>query len=1023
MTEFALKRPVTTVIFFLISIAFGIFAFSHLQIDLMPETELPFVNVSTYWYNTTPEVIQKEITTPIEEIAGKIVSVKDIESESRYGQSNVKITFEKGANVKFATFLLKEELASLKKKLPRNIFGPDVKAVLPKEAKRNQKIFFQFEVSASKDIQKVREFVDKNVVPRFSAINGVSGIDVNGGSKKVVKLTINRKTLKQLNVDSYLISSVLGSVNIKYPVEPLDINGENIVLLVDNSPVKITDILKLPVVKKGERIITVGDIGNVSYGYKELYSLSRVNGKPTVTLNVAKSRGSNTVITAKLCKEMVEYLQNRFTSYNFKILENGGEQIEKELTKVSKRGIYIFLLIFVALSLFLLSIRTPLVIIFSIVLSTVITLDLFYLFNIAINFVTISGLAMGFGMMVDNSIVVAESIIENIDLGIRRVDAVLKGTKEVAGSIFASTFTTVGGFFSFVFLSGRMAAYYMPLAFAITFSLLASMVVAFTIIPLVFTKWNLRSVSKSFIKSDFLTKPVSLLSKYWIIPLLIVAATGYHSYYRFSNEVTRGGFFFSGDDKIIRIYVKLPAESDIETVDNTLKPFEERLLKFKGLENIVLNVYKTSGSITVTFKEDVKNTYFPLQVKSEMIGIASQLAGITIGVYGIDREGYWSSPGGGGGWMNSSITITGYSFDKVKHFAEKLKKQVLRKRRVSEAKIDFSTNGWWGSRRQDEIVIHFKDNMLRGRNISKGRLIAFIRKNLQTNFSNRVKIAGEELELEVRFDDFKGMEREEFLGLKYKTRNGAYLRLGDLITFGKRKAGGTISKKNQKYLAVVRWDYKGSSKRAKKFNKKVFEQLQLPAGYTKEMESSYMTEEEEKMIYTSYLIALVVIYLILAAYFESLILPFAVLLSIPFALIGVFYIFYFGEYSFDSSAYMGLILLFGIVVNNAILYIDTYLANGGKDRVTPSVRRARPVLLTTITTIAGMLPLILFQEDSANSQKIWVSLGIATTGGLLSSSIYIIFFMPAFIFLFEKLRSFGSILKISFLKGFVGVKP
>lgn len=1017
MTEFALRRPVTTVIFFLITIAFGLFAFTHLQVDLMPETELPFVNITTYWHNTTPEVIQKEITTPVEEIAGKIAAVKDVESESEYGKSSVKITFEKGANVKFATFLIKEELATLKKTLPRTVMGPEVEAVIPDEAKNNQKIFFLFEVSASMDIQKVREFVDKNVVPRLSAINGVAGVEVNGGSEKIVKLTINRKMLKQLDIDSYLINSALSDMNIKYPAKPLDVNGNNVVILVDNSPEKMTDILKIPVVKKGERIVTIKDIGSVSYGYRELYSLSRVNGKPTVTINVRKSRGANTVTTANLCKKMVNFLENRFPSKSLKILKNGGEDIEKELKNVSKRGIYIFILIFAALSLFLLSIRTPLVIIFSIILSTVITLDLFYLFNIAINFVTISGLAMGFGMMVDNSIVVAESIIENIDLGLKRNEAVLKGTFDVSGSIIASTFTTVGGFFSFVFLSGRMAAYYMPLAFAITFSLLASMIVAFTIIPLVFKKWNLRSVRMSFIKSDFLIKPIEFLSKYYFIPLIIVAVTGFHSWYRFSNEVTRGGFFFGENEKIVRVWVRLPAESDIETVDNTLIPFEEKLLKYKGIENIVLNVYKTSGYITVTFKDDVKNTYFPLQVKSEMIGIASQLAGISINVYGIDREGYYSSPGGGGGWMNSSITITGYSFDKVKQYAEKLKRLVLKKRRISEAKVDFTKQGWWGRGRQDEIVIHFKDEMLKSRDISKGRLISFIRKNLQTDFRNTVKIAGEEMEFEIRFNDFQGMEKDEFLGLKYRTKSGGFLRLGDLITFGKMKAGSSISKKNQKYLAVISWDYKGSSKRARKYNAEVYEELELPPGYTKEMESTFMTEEEQKMIYKSYFIALIVIYLILAAYFESLILPFAVLISIPFSLIGVFYIFYFGGYSFDSSAYMGLILLFGIVVNNAILYVDTYLSNDKTDRIMPSVRRARPVMLTTLTTIAGMLPLILFQGENSSNQQIWVSLGIATTGGLLSSSIYIIFFMPTFINLFEKTQNLGSLLKNGFLNG------
>jgi len=1017
MTEFALRRPVLTIVIYLVVVVFGIFAVRHVQVDLMPVVELPYVSVSTNWMNSGPETIQREITTPIEEIAGRIRSVKDVTSESSHGSSIVQITFEKGSNVNFAVFQLKEELATLRRKLPRSIRGPTVRTVLPKEIQKDQRTFFLFEVSAPMSIQDVRRFVTRQVMPRVTALDGVADVTINGGSDRVVQLTLDREKLERLGLSFSDILARVQETGVRYPTAPLLEGDRQSVILINNAPTDLTQLRSLPVAKVGSRVVRLSELGTVTWGYGELYSLSRVNGKPTITVDVEKARDANTIRTAARIRTLIETMKGQFPGKSFRVLEDGGKDITAELVSLAERGGWIFVLVFITLVAFLFSIRTPLVIILAILLSAIFTVDLFYVFGTALNFVSLSGLALGFGMMVDNAIVVAESIIEHIDLGIRREDAVLVGTRKVSGSIIASTLTTCGGFFSFVFLSGRMAGYYMPLAEAIVFSLLASMFVAFTLIPLVFRYRRLRTVPRSFLSLNWLYGPIDWLRKGALVTVILVVLLGWHAWHTFDRDVSRGGFFFNPKTGTVTVYVGLPAESDVDTVDAAMIPFERRLVGRSGIRDVVLSVYRTSGTIRVTFTPEAEKTVIPFQVKQEMIAVASQLAGITVGVYGLDQDSYYSSPGGGGGWMNSSITLTGYTYDRVKGLAESLKRRVLKERRVREANVKFS-NRFWFSRNREEMVIRFKIDMLASRNISKSRLLAFIQRNLVIEQPARFQIDGEEMGLDTRFAGFQGMSEDDFLGLTYVAENGSRYRLGQLLSFDKEKAQSIISKKNQKYMAVVEWNYRGSSRRAQKFNRQVFKALELPPGYTKEMSREYITETEQQMIFKTYGIALFIIYLILAAYMESLVLPLAVLAAVPFSLIGVGYIFAYGGYSFDASAYMGLILLFGIVVNNSVLLVDHWRFDPKDDKAEASVRRARPILMTTLTTVVGMLPLVFGGHSGGGDQSIWVSLGIATIGGLTASAVLIILVMPAFLEVFETVQRFGSRLSTAFKRGY-----
>ncbi len=303
-----------------------------------------------------------------------------------------------------------------------------------------------------------------------------------------------------------------------------------------------------------------------------------------------------------------------------------------------------------------------------------------------------------------------------------------------------------------------------------------------------------------------------------------MALLGWHAWHTFDRDVSRGGFLFNRETRTVTAYVRLPAESDVETVDAAMVPFERRLVGRTGIKDVVLSVYRTSGTIRVTFTPEAGKTVLPYEVKQEMIAVASQLAGITVGVYGLDQDSYHSSPGGGGGWMSSNITLTGYTYDRVKELAESLKQRVLKERRIREANVKFS-NRFWFSRDRDEMVIRFKTDILARRNISKSRLLAFIQRNLMIEQPSRFQIKGEEMGLDARFAGFQGMSEDDFLGLTYVARNGSRYRLGQLLNFDKEKARGVISKKNQKYMAVVEWNYRGSSRRAQKFNRQMFKAL------------------------------------------------------------------------------------------------------------------------------------------------------------------------------------------------------
>ncbi len=1016
MVEFVLKRPVFITIIYFLLIVLGIFAVKNIKINLLPEISGPKIIVSTDWPYTSPKTIEMKITAPIEEMAWKLPEVKNTVSRSAYGSSTVEIELNKKANVRFAEFLIKEEISELKKKLPYGVFGPYVLRSIPEELKERNKDFFSFQVIAPMGVQRLREFTTKNITPLISAIYGVSTVKIYGGSEPVIKIILYKEKMKQTGITLNQVLEAIRALSLPPVSVSIEKQNEKNIVIVGKIDVQLKEIENLPLSVKGKRIITLSRIAGVYRGYGMLYSLSRVNGMDAVTVTIDKNRDANAVEISEKINKKLDQLKKRFPFLRFKIIEDSGKEIKKEINNLIVKAGYIFLCVLLSLVIFLFSIRTPLIVVLSILFSSLFTIDFFFLFGISVNLITLTGLALGFGMIVDNSIVVGESIIDYLKEGYSRKDAVIRGTNNVVGSVLASTLTTIGVFFAFVFLSGRMATYYKPLAYSVVIALLSSMFIAFTLIPLLFFYTNAGSKKSFLIRFEFMKKPLQFLTRAWLPMVILFAYIFNYSYVKFRDEVTKGRFGWEIENNTLYLAIRMPGETEISTIVDIMTPIEREVLKSKAIKEEVLTIYKKGAYLIIKFKDKYKNSFAPLALKSKLIGLVSPLAGITVSVYGIDDKSYYSSPGGIGGYYSSQVKISGFVFEKVQQLAEYVKKLALKNsKRVRKAVISYDRRFWYRGDKKEYVIV-FKKEFIAKHNINIGELLSFISANLKTQYSFRVKFQGDEIPLDIRFYGNKTFTPDNFYNLLFKTGKGTF-KLKEILKIEERKIGTAIVKENQKYTAKIMWNYIGSYKGSQRYLNKVFNKIELPPGYTKSKGSNFMTKKETKMVYKGYLIALIILYLILASYFESFYYPFIVMLSIPFSLVGIFLIFWLGNYSFDSAAYIALILIFGVVVNDAILYVDYYRKHAEKIAELASIKRIRAMLLTTLTTIAGMFPLIIHKGGEINNQNVWQSLGIATIGGLTASTFFTIFFLPSFIKLAEYLKNLLLIIMSSLITG------
>ncbi len=1096
MIRFAVDHPVATMMLFGALLVTGIYAVPHLDIEAMPDSELPELSIVTSWNGASPSAIQRAVTLPIEGAVAGCHGVEDIDSSSRHDLSTVTVKYKRGTDMEFARLELSERLGAVRRTLPPQSGQPFIRPYVPQEVRTED--FFSVSLVSPLDINELRDRAETWIVPRFLSIEGVADAELRGGARPLLKVRLDLEKLERYGLTADVVASRLDALDDLAPAGAVRRSGRELSVSVrDTASARALGGTVLAIT--GGQPVTLRHVAEVEPSFEDIAYYSRIGGENVVTLLVTKRSGQNSIsISRRLRAELPRISADAPFPVTFEVDQDEGADLEEKLRDLVSRSLVILLLLFLMLAVALRRLRLVAIVIVSILLAIVICLSMFYFFGVSVNFITISGLTVCFGMLLDNSILVLDAIHRRLAGG-RAVSsraALLEGTREVAFPIMATTLTTVVAFLSFIFMTDRLSLFYVPLAVSVGIAMLASILVAFAWIPVSLRGPAERELRQSEAAADefglsgwpllwrwhagtlllalatlaviFFWKEASTMRralpwvgggtgllvavgafvayadsltrlnlKLWYVPLVLTVALGAGTVWVFKEKIRTGGFWRPQAKEQIIVYLEQPTGTDVKLSSETIRLFESEVLPLPEGAHLRSGAAGNRAWMFIEFEDPLLQSAYPELFRNKVIVLAEELGGMFIWINGFGDP--YMKGGRGGGMANSTVRLTGYNSKELKAISDGVLARLERNRRVRNARL---TSGDQFSRSDtDETVVVLDRQALAAHRLSMAEIMGHIRRLLGVETPWHMVLDGEDQRLMLTYADADQIQYNQILGRTLTTSRGQKVQLGRVVTLEQRPEISSIERHDQRYSQMVNWEYIGTDRMRRQFIDEIVAGITLPYGYTAEdLSGQQVTEDEQEELRQTLWLTAAFIFMVLAAMFESLLLPMLVMLAVPMSLVGVAGIFWATGAEFDSSAKIGLILMFGVVVNNAILLIERFRLQvreivslegipsgddegqvrtgrrlGGYDlwRLPATLRRdilqravcggvriqLRSILLTSGTTIAGMLPL-LYKKDAAAGKDIWENLALSSIGGLGSSTVLILAAIPTFYWIF-----------------------
>lgn len=1006
------ERPIATVVLLVSLMVLGIYSFINVPIELAPKAQYPRMQIIATWSGIPPEMMLTHVTAPLEERAVGIKGVIKISSSSRIGVSIIDLDFDPKINMEFASLALREKMDEVKDALPREVIL-NLSTYVPPQFAVNP--FLSYNISGDYSLDTLREIVKDKIELGLGSIQGVSSIDVTGGADPEIRILLDDQKVKALNIHPYLIYSQISNRSRLFETGVVKKGEQEYIFKVTDPIIDLRDLKETIVDFSGDNPIKLKDIAKVEQTYGDVNFINRINGQPTIRLTVRKEPGSGTPKVSKAVKEKLESLKKELPKdLIFRTIDDESADIQNSLNELYLLVGIIITVIFVLIFISLRSFKPSLLVLSSIFFSVCITFNLIYLFKISINMLTLGGLTLGFGLFVDNAIVVFENVLRLREKGISPVNAAIQGSKEVFLPVLAGTLTTVCVFFSFAYFQGRLKLYYLPVAIVMVIALMTSLFVSFSLIPALSP--NLMKKPRKAPKErlrDIYEKFLRFAIRHPIEILLIIAAIFFASYRWFKSEVSTNEFFNWSIQQELRVSISMPQGTPIEIYDEVISQFEDKVLENSYEKEMNTRVSSSRAYIQIKFPPEIEFSYRPYLLKEELIQLATNFAGLNISIGGFDPQGYYSSVGGST-YLGSRIIFFGYNLKKLKEIGRELEITLKQNPRIKVVRGSPSRSYY---SRQDsfEFVLKIDRELMRKYDIDPPYLYSYISTLLTGTRNTSIKVGGVERNISIEFPEAALMDVKTLQDALIQTRRGEYFRLGEITFLEEKIIAGSIDREDQQYRFTVSWEFRGPYKAANRYEEALYNNLELPPGFTAVLEDAgrFMTQEEKGQISVAIILSLFIIFMILASLYESLIQPFFILCAVPLALIGVFIAFVLADFPFDASAYIGVILLGGIVVNNSILLVDHI--NLKRKQGVPfleavlkgSRERIRPILMTTSTTVLGMLPLVLIQME-VERRKIWSTLALTTVGGLISSTFFILIVIPILYYHGDRVQFWGN---------------
>ncbi|HSM07449.1 MAG TPA: efflux RND transporter permease subunit, partial [Gemmatimonadota bacterium] len=968
MIDLSIRRPVATAAIYVALMALGVYSFRLIPVELLPDVDYPQLTVSANWSGASPETMEAFVTAPLEGAAQQVGGVRKITSTSSASSrgtgssSTINIEFERDTRMDFARLALGERINALRDELPPGVV-PTVQPYTPPEFAEEDQRFLSYMMRGSYTEARLAQIAEEEVQPAIESVDGVSGVAVFGSRDREVAIELDGDRLEALGLRPAQVTARINELSEVRAPGSLVLEGRQYSLAVRTRVENVSELETLVVDQRPEGAILLRDIGTVRERTADPTSYYRINGQPTISVDVRRETGTNAVGVAREVKQVVERLGERLPpTVALELDADESREIGKQLTDLRLRAVAAAVVIFLVLMLFVRSLGAVLIVFATIGFSTLIAINLLFLGGFSLNVLTLAGLAWGFGLIVDNGIVVLENVERHSGEGEAPAEAARRGARQVALPVVAATTTTAIVLVPFLFMQGDLRLYYLPLGFAVGFSIFASLFVAFTFVPTMTSRLYARREKRPdvhdvrtghgpawYIRAYRNVLDVSLDHPF-VVAFVCAAALG-GSWYLFDEHVTRGTVWSGiwGQQTYISVTIQFPRGAGLERTDELARSFEARIASMPEVERYETQVRPQFANIRITFPEELETTQIPVAIKEQMVAYSYQFTGAEVRVWGFGPSFY----GGGGSPPNYRLKVLGYNYLAVQQIGEELAARLERFSRIEDVDPNAS-NRWYERDKEFEYFLDVDREALGTQELTVEELLGFVAANIpgEGGGVSRLRVGGEELNYSVKlagYDDFDLLALQD---LRVPTENGE-VRLADVANIQRRDVLSRILREDQQYQRTVAWEFRGPRKLGDLVRDVVLDATELPPGYKIEEDDRFRwSTEEATQVYLALGFAILLIYMVTAALFESLAAPFVVLLTLPLALIGVFLIFFFTGGAFSRTAYIGTIMMAGIVVNNAILIV--YHIGELRERL-PSreailqgtLERVRPILMTT----------------------------------------------------------------------------
>lgn len=1004
MIDPILARPRGTAVIYAALLLLAAVSLSRIPIEGTPDTELPRLSVFTTWPGADPEAVCEQVTRPIEDAARQVEGVEEIESRSETGSSSVTVSFEKGTDMDVASMELTERISFLREDLPDGVLPSSVTPILPNEMESEGFLVFAL---AGADAQSLKKLAEDGIVPVLERVDGVGGVEVEGLGDEELVVDIDPAALRELDLTlSEVVGTIRSGIVDRNAGVLSDTTGLDAVVRVTTVPQDVTAFSDMIVATRGGRFVRLVDVArDISIQYSEnRFTIFRYDGLDQVTVRVDRVPGSNAVRVADRVMDVVEGIRGSLPEgVLLNLVEDGTESIRDDLRALSWRGLVSLAAIIAVLMLLNPGIRGNLLILSSILFSAALSVTAVYVAGYTINVLTLSALAVAFGLLVDGAVVVMESIAFRRRLGLDPVSAASRGAKEVALPILGGILTTLVAFIPLLASEGILRLYYRPFAFTMGATLTASYLVCLTLVPSLAGHWRSAKWTRERRWDAGIAGVVARLHHRPWIPLSAVILLVAGAAWVFFARLDRGrdwGFTF--EREAIVVWMEFPPGTPQEVVDETARGFEDILAGREGIESTRTFVTGETSVIRAVCTPGALETGAALQIEAEAMAHASTVGGIQ-GIYvgGISPEGYWRSTDAAG--LVQTIELRGYDYEGLRNIARSVASMMTRHPRIADVDIDWNRM----NANRSQLAVSFDRDELADLGINPVQLLAAFRYNLAGGYGGEVQVGDLRVDLGIRLDGQRNPLLSEVLDSRIRTRGGAgSVRLGDLVSLDTLSVQGTIERENGEYRRTMAYTFMGAERMSARFRRTLLDNLLLPAGFRVYEDTTWVPRwlrEEEGATDLNLLVALAVlaVFAVTAILYESFTAPLWVLAVIPMAMVGVVAGFWASGKTFTPQAYVGSVFLVGIAVNNSILLVDCYLrhrrgGSGTREALDMAVReRLRPVMQTSLTTVAGLLPLVIWPV--AGSDDLWSTLSFTVVVGMATSTLLVLVALPSLI--------------------------